>query len=66
MLRGVWILSGVHFGDFCGCHTPFPGVSAVFAFLEVSEGVSSGGRFLWSGVVTVLLGVCLHSSLLGC
>ena len=24
------------------------GVSSVFAFFEVSEGVSSGGRFLWS------------------
>ena len=29
-----------------GCHSPFPGVAAVFGFFEVLSGSSSGGRFL--------------------
>ncbi len=39
VFKGVCILFGVRFGGFYGCHSPFPGVSVVFAFLEVSEGV---------------------------
>ena len=37
------------YGCWDGCHSPLPGVAAVFRFVEVFIGASSGGRFLVSG-----------------
>ena len=49
---GLWILSCVMLrkeGVSGGCHSPLPGVSAVFCFFEMLWGLSSGGRFLVCG-----------------
>jgi hypothetical protein len=44
---GLWILSYVCYEALLAvCHSPFPEVSAVFCFLNVLWGLSSGGRFL--------------------